>query len=84
MVCLTPPCLPSIDRMRALTAREREILSMVGCAMSDRQIQRALYISRATVRFHLHKITLKLGVRGRVHLSLIAVARGLAPPPASR
>lgn len=84
MVRMSPPTLPPLERLTLLTTREREILGLLGCAMSDKEIRRLAHISEPTIRSHIRKITMKLGVRGRTHLALIAVWRGLAPPPASR
>ena len=48
-----------------LTAREREILSLIGSAMSNKEIARQLQISDKTVKTHLHHIYVKLQRSGR-------------------
>jgi DNA-binding NarL/FixJ family response regulator len=48
-----------------LTAREREIMALIGCAMSNKEIARRLQISAATVKTHLHRIYVKLDQSGR-------------------
>jgi DNA-binding NarL/FixJ family response regulator len=48
-----------------LTAREREILKLIGCAMSNKEIARRLQISTATVKTHLHNVYVKLNRSGR-------------------
>ncbi|MES3001590.1 MAG: response regulator transcription factor [Pseudomonadota bacterium] len=48
-----------------LTAREREILKLIGCAMSNKEIARRLQISTATVKTHLHNVYVKLNKSGR-------------------
>lgn len=54
------------DQDRLLTAREREILSLIGGGMSNKEIGRALNISDLTVKTHLHHIYVKLNRSGRV------------------
>jgi DNA-binding NarL/FixJ family response regulator len=48
-----------------LTAREREILALIGIAMSNKEIARQLKISDHTVKTHLHHIYVKLAKSGR-------------------
>ncbi len=48
-----------------LTVREREILDLIGRAMSNKEIARQLEISAATVKTHLHHVYVKLQKSGR-------------------
>jgi DNA-binding NarL/FixJ family response regulator len=48
-----------------LTAREREVLSLVGAGLSNKEIARRLYIELATVKNHVHNILEKLRVPTR-------------------
>jgi DNA-binding NarL/FixJ family response regulator len=57
---------------RVLTSRELEIVRMVATGLRNRQIGEALSISEGTVKIHLHSIYAKLGVSGRVELTLYA------------
>jgi len=57
---------------RVLTARELEVVRMVATGMRNRQIAEALSITEGTVKIHLHSIYDKLGVSGRVELTLYA------------
>jgi DNA-binding NarL/FixJ family response regulator len=54
------------DPLATLSAREREILSLLSCGLSNKQIAAHLTISSNTVKFHLRTIYSKLGVRNRV------------------
>jgi DNA-binding NarL/FixJ family response regulator len=54
-----------LDEQELLTAREREILSLIGIAMSNKEIARQLQISDHTVKTHLHHIYVKLEKSGR-------------------
>lgn len=53
------------DEESLLTAREREILSLIGAGMSNKEIGRALNISDQTVKTHLHHVYVKLHRSGR-------------------
>ena len=53
-----------------LTAREREIASLVAAGLSNRQIAVMLFISRRTVDAHLEHIFGKLGITSRVMLTI--------------
>lgn len=51
-----------------ITAREREIIALIGAGKTNREIADALSISLATVKDHNHNIFRKAGVRNRVEL----------------
>jgi len=55
-----------------LTAREREILDLLGRGLSNKLIGRELHISEHTVKFHISSLYAKLGVNNRAE----AVSRG--------
>jgi DNA-binding NarL/FixJ family response regulator len=65
------------DPLAALTGREREVMLHVAGGLTNRQIAATLYISEGTVKSHLHAVYEKLGVNGRMRLSLLARQRGL-------
>jgi DNA-binding CsgD family transcriptional regulator len=52
-------------RLGGLTAREREVLTLVGDGLRNAEIAEALWVSPATVRKHLENIYDKLGVHTR-------------------
>lgn len=61
-----------------LTAREREIVALVGGGLRNSEIAKRLFISEVTVKTHLNRIFAKVGARDRVELALYAVRVGLA------
>jgi DNA-binding CsgD family transcriptional regulator len=58
---------PGVDDsgLAALTAREREVLELVGLGLTDRQIAAKLHLSDRTVSKHVENLKAKLGVRTR-------------------
>ena len=64
-------------RDAALTPREIEIVRMVAEGLRNRAIATRLSISEGTVKVHLHNIYEKLGVDGRLELTLCAQQKGL-------
>ena len=60
-----------------LSARERELVTLVAQGRTDAQIAAQLYISIRTVRSHLDRIRDKTGCRRRADLTRLALAAGL-------
>ena len=69
-----PPRGAADDTLAALTPREREVLRLVACGLSNRQIARTLGIAEKTVKNHLYAIFAKLGVSDRTQAALFAVS----------
>ena len=61
-----------------LSRREAEIVKMVAAGMRNKEIANKLFIGEGTVKTHLHAIYKKLGVHGRVELTLYAREHGIA------
>jgi DNA-binding NarL/FixJ family response regulator len=70
------PAAPSSDP--ELTAREREILALLGQGRSNKLIARELEIAEQTVKNHLSRIFQALGVSDRTQAALWAQRQGLS------
>lgn len=66
--------------MDRLTARERQILGLVGRGLSNQDIAARLCITENTVKAHLRNILDKLHVHSRAHAAAIAARAGLTGP----
>jgi len=62
-----------------LTARELEVLALLGPGLRNADIARRLHISEKTVDHHVSAVLAKLGVRSRHEATQVAAARGIAP-----
>jgi DNA-binding CsgD family transcriptional regulator len=67
-----------------LTPRERDILALVALGDDNRSVALKLSLSEKTVGNRLSEIFQKLGVSNRTQAAIVAVQRGLVPPPESR
>lgn len=72
---------PELARIAKLTEREREVISLVGEGLKNKQIAGRLFIHHTTVSHHLTSIFDKLGVADRFELIIYAYRHGLAKPP---
>jgi DNA-binding NarL/FixJ family response regulator len=63
----------------ALTAREREVLSLIAAGYSNDQIGTRLHISPKTAKKHRENIRRKLGVSNAVEAARMAARLGLEP-----
>jgi DNA-binding NarL/FixJ family response regulator len=60
-----------------LTTREVEVLRLVACGYSNREIANQLTISHKTAGNHVEHIYMKIGVSNRARASLFAMKHGL-------
>jgi DNA-binding NarL/FixJ family response regulator len=64
-----------------LTARERQILALLGEGRSNREIANILVISERTARTHVSNVLSKLNLTSRTQAALMAIREGLVPGP---
>ncbi|MEV7729580.1 response regulator transcription factor [Streptomyces sp. NPDC087917] len=75
------PAAPAVHRdLAALTPREREVLTLMGRALSNTELARQLTLSEATVKTHVARIFAKLTLRDRAQAVVLAYETGLVSP----
>lgn len=71
---------PGLDQ---LTAREREVLALLGRGLSNRDLATTLFVAEKTIKTHVSSILGKLHLTDRTQAALFAVHHGLVDEPES-
>jgi DNA-binding NarL/FixJ family response regulator len=82
MATTQPVAALSSARLDDLTPREREVLELVGRGLSNREIADEFVIEESTVKTHVKRILMKLGLRDRVQAVILTYEMGVIRPGA--
>jgi DNA-binding NarL/FixJ family response regulator len=71
------PPRPSAGGLDRLTDREVDVLRLLGRGLSNAEIASELFIGETTVKTHVARVLMKLGLRDRVQAAIVAHDAGL-------
>lgn len=76
----SPPAVETPAGYDDLTPREREVFLLVARGLSNSEIADALVIGETTVKTHVQRLLMKLGLRDRIQAVVVAYETGIVTP----